>query len=211
MNVTLVQASADPMRIVEMAAATCTRKDPYTHLQSRGMDAIKSGHESILEHTSFTFLVQGCSRALLAQLTRHRIASYSVQSQRYVNIKEMPVVIPDSILDRPQVLKQFSHLMEEIREFYQYALGEGVPKEDARYATPQAATTNIMFTMNTREILHFLSLRECNRAQWEIRELAQAVRDICYKIMPEVFRDAGASCRRGKCPEEHPCKEGGKR
>ena len=207
MKVTLLQVTADPEELIQQAAAICTDKTPS---QAGMMTAINSGHLSITEHTSFTFLIEGVSRVLLAQLTRHRIASFSVQSQRYVDMKEMPVVVPPTIQADPEMMRDFDDIMTRVRGFYHKAISRGIPREDARYPAPGATCTKLMMTMNTRELLHFLSLRECNKAQWEIRELAESILALCKNRMPHVFAHAGAPCRYGHCPEERPCKEGPK-
>lgn len=188
--------------IAGMAAAVCTRSDaPERALRG----AMAGGHESVLEHAVFTFMIGGVSRTLLAQLTRHRIASYSVESQRYCSMEEMPVVVPESVLRDSEVFAKWAETMQGIRDFYRFAVERGVPLEDARYATPQAACTNLMLTMNARELRHFFSLRCCNRAQWEIRELADRMLAECQRVAPELFRTAGPGCVRGECPEARPC------
>jgi len=207
MNVRLISYPQNAKEIIMLAAAICTGQNPTPE----GMlVAIESGHHSILEHVSFSFIVENVSRALLAQLTRHRIASYSVESQRYVNMRDMPVVIPLSIVQDEEMLEEFTDIMSRIKSFYHKAVKRGIPKEDARFATPAAACTRLLFTMNVRELLHFLSLRECNKAQWEIRQLAEIVLAICKPHLPDVFITAGAPCRRGVCPEKRPCKQGPK-
>ena len=207
MKVTLLRVTNDPEELIQQAAAICTDKDPS---QSGMMTAINSGHHSITEHTSFTFLIEDVSRVLLAQITRHRIASFSVQSQRYVDMKQMPVIVPPTIQADPEMMQDFDDIMTRVRNFYHKAVARGIPREDARYPAPGAACTKFIMTMNTRELLHFVGLRECNKAQWEIRSLAEQVLEICKNYMPHVFAHAGAPCRSGHCPEERPCKEGPK-
>ena len=202
MKVTLKRCTIDPDEICGEAAALCyDSKKP----QSALLHATESGHSSVTEHAVFTFEVEGVSRALLAQLTRHRLASFSVQSQRYVNMKEMPVVTPPSIAAEFDVLVRYEKLMEEIKDFYHFAIDRGIPKEDARFATPQGACTKLMVTMNARELCHFFSLRCCNRAQWEIREMADQMLAICLKAAPTIFRHAGPGCVSGPCPEGAKC------
>lgn len=161
------------------------------------------GHESVLEHVSFTFLIDGVSRALLAQLTRHRIASFSVQSQRYVSYaKGFGYVIPPSVLALGEAAQaEYSAQMAQMQTWYegwQERLGNN---EDARFVLPNACETRLMVTMNARELRHFFALRMCERAQWEIRTLAAAMFQCCYAKAPELFEDAGAGCLRGACPE----------
>jgi thymidylate synthase (FAD) len=158
------------------------------------------GHHSVVEHAVFTFSAEGVSRALTHQLVRHRIASFSQQSQRYVSLKEPTYVIPETIKADPEALKEYTEMMDRIWETYR-ELSERVPAEDARYVLPNGCTTNITITMNARELLHFFSLRCCERAQWEIRGMADRMLGICKEISPVIFRDAGPPCVRGPCPE----------
>lgn len=168
--------------------------------------SIFSGHYSILEHWSATFAIEGVSRALLAQLTRHRIASFSVTSQRYVDMGKFDYVMPKTIDDSVLTSVSYKELMEEIRSFYHTLLSYGVPEEDARYILPNACCTNIVMTMNARELRHFFSLRCCNRAQWEIRELADKMLEECKEVAPRLFEGAGAQCEQDKlCKESRSC------
>lgn len=168
--------------------------------------SISSGHYSILEHWSATFAIEGVSRALLAQLTRHRIASFSVTSQRYVDMGKFDYVMPKTIDDAVLTSVSYKELMEEIRGFYHTLLSYGVPEEDARYILPNACCTNIVMTMNARELRHFFSLRCCNRAQWEIRELADKMLEECKEVAPRLFEGAGAQCEQDKlCKESRSC------
>ena len=159
------------------------------------------GHHSVIEHAVFTFSVEGVSRALTHQLVRHRVASYSQQSQRYVSMKEPSFVMPHTVQDDPDALKVFEDTMAEIWAAYGKLESMGIPAEDARYLLPNGCTTNITITMNARELLHFFSLRCCNRAQWEIREMADRMLELCREVSPVIFRDAGPPCVRGPCPE----------
>jgi thymidylate synthase (FAD) len=158
------------------------------------------GHHSVVEHATFTFSVQGVSRALTHQLVRHRVASFSQQSQRYVSLKEPTYVIPETIREDPEALSVYTRMMDSIWESYR-KLCDRVPAEDARYILPNGTTTNITITMNARELLHFFSLRTCNRAQREIRDMADMMLMICRDVSPVVFRNAGPPCIRGPCPE----------
>ena len=159
------------------------------------------GHHSVIEHAVFTFSVEGVSRALTHQLVRHRVASYSQQSQRYVSMKEPSYVTPHTVQDDPEALKVFEDTMAEIWAAYGKLESMGIPAEDARYLLPNGCTTNITITRNARELLHFFSLRCCNRAQWEIREMADRMLELCREVSPVIFRDAGPPCVRGPCPE----------
>lgn len=199
MKVELIRYTQNPEELCGEAAAICTAFGDYGKAL-RG--AMSSGHESIIEHATFTFRIEGVSRALLAQITRHRLASFSVESQRYVKMDEMPVVVPPSIATNAVVLKTYNGLMDQIRMFYKAAVAMGIPPEDARYVTPQAACTKLIVTMNARELHHFFELRCCNRAQWEIRELADAMLALCREAAPELFRQAGCACMMNlPCPE----------
>lgn len=199
MNVELIRYTQEPAELCGYAAAICTAYDDHWKAL-RG--AMASGHESVIEHAAFTFRIEGVSRALLAQITRHRLASFSVESQRYVKMDEMPVVVPPSIAMNAVVLKTYNGLMDQIRMFYKAAVAMGIPYEDARYVTPQAACTKLIVTMNARELLHFFELRCCNRAQWEIRELADRMLALCRQAAPELFRRAGCACMMNlPCPE----------
>ena len=197
----LIQATAFPGELCGSAAAICTdSNDPDRSLRH----AMSSGHTSVLEHAVFTFQVEGLSRAALAQLTRHRLASFDVQSQRYVKLKNEELVIPVSLM-QSEIAEEVGECMVKCMELYQKLLDAGVPAEDARYITPQAVPTKLIMTMNARELLHFFSLRTCNRAQWEIRNLADQMLRICKRYSPEIFRKAGPGCVTGRCPEAKPC------
>lgn len=196
MKVSLVRVTADPEMLTGEAAAMCYNgKNPMRSLEV----ALEGGHESVMEHASFTFLIEGISRVTLAQLTRHRLASFSVQSQRYVGAN-LDVVIPES-MKNPELREDILMVLEAVEHLYNKAIGLGVPAEDARYFTLQAGKTQQLMTMNVRELRHFLALRECSRAQWEIRELAHKIHAICEMAAPKLFRDAGPECARTYCPE----------
>ena len=171
---------------------------------------VASGHQSPLEHVKFSFAIQGVSRALTHQLVRHRLASYSQQSQRYVKEKDFDYIIPPSIEHNSQAKNEFEKLMETIQQSYTklfQLLGEDnlsgeTANQDARFALPQAAETKIVVSMNCRELLHFFAHRCCARAQWEIRQLASKMLEICVDKLPAVFAQAGAKCEAlGYCPE----------
>lgn len=158
------------------------------------------GHHSVIEHAVFTFSVEGVSRSLTHQLVRHRVASFSQQSQRYVSMNKPTYVVPKTIEADPELKEEFDRIMDEIWKSYN-KLAEKIPPEDARYVLPNACTTNITITMNARELIHFFSLRCCNRAQWEIRELADEMLRLCKEVYPVIFKGAGPPCVRGPCPE----------
>ncbi len=171
---------------------------------------VASGHESPLEHVKFTFAIEGVSRALTHQLVRHRIASYSQQSQRYVKASEFKYIVPPVFEKNDDLKQRFLGLMTDIQEGYNGLLsllekngtvGEKA-NQDARFVLPQAAETKIVVTMNARELKHFFAHRCCHRAQWEIRRLAEEMLKICRKVLPEVFNSVGAKCEALKyCPE----------
>jgi len=200
MNVTLVSYTIAPEGVCMDAAAICTNNQEADKALRH---ALASGHESVLEHVSFTFRVEGVSRVLLAQLTRHRIASYSVQSQRYCGAN-LDIVVPDSMRDA-RLCDDIIGLKKKVQALYEKAVSLGVPEEDARYLTLQGGKTQLIMTMNARELRHFFALRRCNRAQWEIRKLADRMQQLCEKVSPTLFRDAGPGCVRGACPEKKPC------
>lgn len=171
---------------------------------------INSGHESPIEHVSFTFAVEGVSRALTHQLVRHRLASYSQQSQRYTSGADFSFVLPPQIAAVPEARELFQAHMQNAAETYrrlqsllaEHGINEAASREDARFVLPQAAATRIVITMNCRALLHFFELRLCTRAQWEIRRLARLMLEHCRKELPAVFRSAGPACDRlGYCPE----------
>ena len=141
---------------------------------------IKMGHASTMEHVSFTFGIEGVSRVLTHQLVRHRLASYSQQSQRYVAEHDFEYILPPSIEEKPEAKERFQSLMDDIQKAYNELADMGIPKEDARYVLANATETKIVVTMNARSLMHFFNLRCCNRAQWEIRELA-------YKMLEEII------------------------
>lgn len=148
---------------------------------------VRAGHGSVLEHCTFTFAVEGISRACSHQLVRHRIASYSQQSQRYVKGDKFGYVIPPEIEKREDLKKVFDEHMRNTRTLYNTLVLSGVKKEDARYLLPNATTTNILVTMNARELLHFIELRTSPRAQWEIRELAKEMLKQVKEVAPVIF------------------------
>jgi len=170
---------------------------------------LESGHDSPVEHVSFTFAIEGISRACTHQLVRHRIASYSQQSQRYVDETDFDYIVPPAIARNPVALVRFEACMTEIAGAYQELkalleeAGRGAKaKEDARFVLPQAAESKIVTTMNCRALLHFFALRCCSRAQWEVRGLANEMLALCREALPELFATAGARCEHlGYCPE----------
>lgn len=225
MKVELISYTPFADRLCAIAAKTCTSKDmpdmfaeddgPSVESFSKALrDAISSGHGSVLEHAVFSFAVSGVSRALTHQLVRHRIASYSQQSQRYVDMSEAAYIIPESIdtcltpatPDGCPLNIEYVNAIRKCEEVYRKLVDAGINPEDARYVLPNACTTNIIITMNARELRHFFALRCCNRAQWEIRELAEKMLELVKEASPIIFEDAGPRCEQlGYCPEAKGC------
>ncbi len=210
MLVQLLTHTPEPEEVVTAAARLCYSAASIDRLleksrqdrQSLLAKILSSGHYSVLEHASFTFGIEGISRACSHQLVRHRLASYSQQSQRYVSHKErFAAVTPPSIAAQPELRERYDSLLDEIHEVYRRMLDAGVPAEDARFVLPNAAETKIVMTMNARELRHFFELRCCRRAQWEIREMALRMLRQVRAAAPLIFADAGPGCLRGACPE----------
>lgn len=236
LNVKLIAYTPDPEKVIAAAAKICySASDAETIME--GLTPEKTdrflgmltdmGHESPIEHASFTFAIEGVSRSLLAQLTRHRIASYSVQSQRYVKLKEgvFAFVTPPEIARDPVANEKYQQAMADChRNYLELAdvlqarhtaelMEQGLPEkearkkaekmaiEDARYVLPNACETKLVVTMNARSLQNFFRLRCCNRAQWEIRELAWTMLELCRRAAPTLFGKAGPACLCGACPE----------
>ncbi|MDR3306422.1 MAG: FAD-dependent thymidylate synthase [Endomicrobium sp.] len=215
MNVKLLKSTKDAEKTCAVAARLCYSASTIDNIDEnltseKVIDllgkVISSGHHSVLEHASFTFGVEGVSRALLAQLTRHRIASFSVQSQRYVKFKSgLDFVFPPTIKKDEKLLKKYNSFLKNTKNLYKEFLDAGIPAEDARYILPNAAATQIIITMNARELRHFFSLRCCNRAQWEIKDMARRMLNLARKEAPLLFEDAGPDCARKGCHETFAC------
>ena len=215
-HVTLIRHTLSPEELVALSARLCYSRASVDDLRERVSDQDQTGfvnrimamgHESVLEHASFTFAVEGVSRVLLAQLTRHRLASFSVQSQRYVSYaKGFNYILPPQIEALgADAVREYEQQMQQMHQWYlgwqeKLAAGEG-GNEDARFVLPGACETRLIMTMNVRELRHFFSLRMCERAQWEIRALATEMHRLCMEIAPLLFADAGPGCLRGACPE----------
>jgi thymidylate synthase (FAD) len=212
MKVTLIAYTPDPERLAAAAARQCYSRYSATRaLENMSPDditkqlkkVIGNGHLSTLEHVSFTFSIEGISRACSHQLVRHRIASYSQQSMRYVKFEEIDFIIPGSIAQNEKALIEYNGLLKKCKECYQSLQSIGIPTEDARYVLPQASPTKIVMTMNVRSLLNFFELRCCLRAQWEIRELACEMLRLVKAIAPTIFENAGPACIDRKiCPEK---------
>ena len=234
LKVTLISHTPQPENVIASAAKLCYSPVSIAEIRE-GLTPEKTaafvdmlaeiGHESPIEHVSFTFGIEGISRACLAQLTRHRIASYSVQSQRYVKEACFEYVIPPEIDSIPEAKSEFLAAMEEDQKHYDNLtnilkqkhkamfeaqgldeksanrLAEKKAIEDARFVLPNACDTKMVCTMNARTLMNFFAHRCCNRAQWEIQEVALQMLQIVYNIAPNIFKNAGPKCLTGPCPE----------
>ena len=272
LKVKIIAHTPEPDKVVAQAGKLCysavgvdeiTQKLTEEEI-ARYVNMLASiGHESPLEHVSFTFAIEGISRVCTHQIVRHRIASYSQQSQRYVKLEQFEYIVPPAIENNPEAKRIFIETMERDQKAYDelvdllledilidkhaadygscireilkenpdavpdrskvldlyaenflkdYRKAEKQAIEDARYVFPNACETKIVITMNARSLLHFFNVRCCNRAQWEIREMATEMLKECKKIAPALFKKAGPDCVYGKCGEgkmscKHPRKE----
>ena len=210
MNVELIGFTPNPEKTPAMAAKLTHSKTKPEELGKTSDKELKIileqvvnlGHTSVVEHASFTFAISDVSRSLTHQLVRHRIASYSQQSQRYVNLNEPNYVTPPKIAKDKKMKKAYDKTMNMIWKEYNKLLELGIPAEDSRYVLPNATCTNIMVTMNARSLLNFFELRCCLHAQWEIRALANKMLQEVKKVAPTIFKNAGPSCKtKNICPE----------
>ena len=224
MKVELISYSNLGEQVCGIGARTCTSdkiptKEDDTTKALRS--ALSSDHESVLEHFTMTFAVSGVSRALTHQLVRHRLASYSQQSQRYVNMDNFEYVTPKSMDDRViaesydffnnrnvyiTMREEYENIMENLRRYYKSMIDAGIQEEDARYILPNACATNIIITVNARELRHIAEERMCARAQWEIRELVTEMVKQAKEVAPTLFADAGTKCEKTHiCYERNGC------
>ena len=234
----LLAHTPEPEKLVASAAKLCYSSSSIEELQQKQTEKsvqvfvtmlTEIGHESPLEHISFTFGIEGVSRPLMAQLTRHRIASYSVQSQRYVKNQEFTYILPPEIENIPEAKRRFLAAMEQSQAHYDKITGILIEKhkkglmnlgtdeetagkaaekmaiEDARYVLPNACETKIICTFNARSLMNLFELRCCNRAQWEIRKLAIEMLKLVLTAAPNIFANAGPSCFKGPCKEGKMC------
>ena len=206
MKVVLLRHTPDPDKSVALSARLCYSPVGVTELQEKMSDEeaarlvrmlVRMGHFSPIEHVTFTFAIEGVSRVLTHQLVRHRIASYSQQSQRYVKEHNFESIMPPAIAAIPDAKAKFEACMQNLQDLYNDLTDHyGIANEDARYVLPNAAETKIVCTFN------FFNLRCCNRAQWEIRELAWKMLMECRKVAPVLFEKAGPDCvAKGTCKE----------
>lgn len=224
---TMSMFNEKPEAVVATAGKLCYSKSDIKSLANKQTDESIDkfvnmlsdlGHQSPIEHITFTFGIEGVSRACTHQLVRHRLASYSQQSQRYVDLSETyKYITPPAINDDEEAKTLYEKANEEIfnnykkltiileKKYIENGMDEKLAKkkaiEDARYILPNACETKIIVTMNARELLHFFRERCCNRAQWEIREVANQMLDLCLEVAPNIFKKAGPSCVFGKCKE----------
>ena len=212
MKVVLLRHTPDPDKSVALSARLCYSPVGVPELQEKMSDEeaaklvrmlVRMGHFSPIEHVTFTFAIEGVSRVLTHQLVRHRIASYSQQSQRYVKEHNFESIMPPAIAAIPEAKGKFETCMQNLQDLYNDLTDNyGIANEDARYVLPNAAETKIVCTFNARSLYNFFNLRCCNRAQWEIREMAYQMLAEVKKAAPRLFRNAGASCvQTGRCPE----------
>ena len=233
-KVTLIAHTAEPERIVASAAKLCYSSSDIMGIREGLTDEKTAafvdmlseiGHESPIEHASFTFGIEGVSRSLLAQITRHRIASFSVQSQRYVKENNMEYVTPPEISANSTALDIYTKAMQDAQDtynkladilqekHYNNLISSGMDEksakrtsekmaiEDARFVLPNACETKIVMTMNARSLMNFFKHRTCNRAQWEIRDVAKQMLKLVYGVAPNLFKKAGPPCLFGPCTE----------
>lgn len=233
-KVTLIAHTPDPDKTIACAAKMCYSAsgadDIMAGLEGEKCDKfidmlLDLGHESPFEHASFTFAIEGVSRSLLAQITRHRIASFSVKSQRYVKENDFTFITPPEIENNPEAKEIYLQAMREdvehynrlseilFKKHYDALISEGKDEktakraaekaaiEDARFILPNACETKMMVTMNVRSLWNFFHLRCCSRAQWEIRALAEEMLKLCKGVAPKLFAHAGPACVSGPCPE----------
>ena len=224
LKVLLLRHTPNPEETIALAAKLCYSPSDIESLkgkiEAKDQQAfverlMKMGHMSPIEHASFTFAIEGISRACSHQLVRHRLASYSQQSQRYVSeASGFDYVIPPSIKEHPELSAAFTRCMDQAQEAYRTMIAElnkrGITGEaanqDARFVLPNAAETKIIVTMNARELLHFFRQRCCTRAQWEIRAMADEMLALAKAAAPVIFATAGPGCLAGQCPEgEYSC------
>ncbi|MDO8671082.1 MAG: FAD-dependent thymidylate synthase [Dehalococcoidia bacterium] len=215
MHVALIKYTPDAELTVAVAARLCYSSIEAPQIMEKMSEGqidslftilLASGHLSPFEHATFTFAIGGISRACSHQLVRHRVASYSQQSQRYVSFKKLPFVVPPSIEKKPALKKNFEEAIEAAHKIYSDLMAAGIPAEDARFILPNASSTNLMMTMNARELMHVSSLRLCPKAQWEILQLFSAVRKEVEKVAPRIAAQLQPKCiKLGYCDERESC------
>ena len=215
MQVKILEHTPNPEKLVAACAKLCYSNSPVDEIMENLTDEtvekfltklVDMGHESPTEHVSFTFMIDGVSRALLAQITRHRLASFSVRSQRYVDESNFDYVTSPVLNENIYGLgKVMANIATEYQSIKRILMDKGFTKEQAneqaRAILPNACTTSMVMTMNARELMHFFNKRCCSRAQDEIRAVADEMLRQCREVAPVLFKNAGAPCVSGKCPE----------
>lgn len=201
MKITLVSYTRDPEITCAKCASVSWRRKGMKEMsldEAKRIikDVLEYGHESVIEHASFTFFAEGISRSLTHQLVRHRIASFTQQSMRYVDLTkaEKYFIKPKSMAENEETSAMFDEVMAKCKDVYDALRKKGVSPEDARFVLPIASQTKIAITMNARELRHFFALRCCLRAQWEIRQLAKRMLSLCRSVAPSLFENSGPSC-----------------
>ena len=215
MEVALISFTPEPERTIAAAAKLSTSQVSAAELKERMTpeqvdkllsQLIFSGHLSTFEHASFTFVIDGISRACSHQLIRHRLASYTQQSQRFVSLRKLSYVTPATIRAKQDLEAKYHEMVGNAHKLYTEMLDAGIPAEDARYVLPSAIETKIVMTMNARELMHACSLRLCLRAQWEIVELFQRIKDEVEKVAPRLGAELKPKCfALGYCNERQSC------
>lgn len=213
--VSLISYTPDPERTIAAAARVSASPVGATEIMKQltpqAVDRLltrllTSGHLSTFEHASFTFAIEGISRVTSHQLVRHRIASFTQQSQRYVSLKEADYITPATISARPELEAKYHDMARDCHRLYLEMLESGIPAEDARYVLPSAIETRLVMTMNARELLHACSLRLCLRAQWEIVELFELIKAEVERVAPRLGAELKPKCYRlGYCDEAESC------
>jgi thymidylate synthase (FAD) len=200
MNVTLIQATPNPVETIAQIASICYDSDPKNPM-ALVKHLYKNGHHSVMEHIYFTFKIEGISRACSHQLVRHRHCSFTQRSQRYCSEDGFEVVKPKTI-SKIDSVEGYERLMDYIAEDYEAWQRLGIPNEDARYILPNACATSLYLSCNLRELIHMANERLCTRAQWEIREL---VRDMCQLVDPQLHFMLVPKCKSGRIICNSPC------
>lgn len=211
MFVSLLTYTPEAERVVATAARLCYADVDCQALAERSNPeddqrmvekVLAIGHHGVLEHAVFSFAAEGVSRVLTHQLVRHRLASFAQQSQRYVAFDGgFDYETPQSIAENPELAARYAVEMQRIAALYADMRQAGIAAEDARFILPNASHSRLIMTMNARELRHFFHLRCCNRAQWEIRDLATVMLIEASKVAPILFKNAGPGCLAGACPE----------
>lgn len=188
MKIELLAITPGAEELIESAARVCYKTDSNAETRTKFLrNIIRRGHLSVVEHATATFRISGVSRSLTHQLVRHRMASYSQESQRYVKADKPEYITPPSILSNPRLAYRYTHAIRDLYYLYRYMIKEGIKPEDARFVLPNATTTTIVMTANFREWLHFINLRTDSHAQWEIRELAERIQETLEAKAPSIF------------------------